>query len=225
MFKPLFLGTLACLSFAQAELFKEYFKDNVLKSEIEYKDGSRTETKEGIKEGMEKIYYNSGELAYVVKNVDGKREGALLWYDRKKNHLETIHYKAGKRDGLNKIFYEDGTLRSSVTYVNDMKEGEEREFYSTGKLASIVTYKHGKKEGKQIEYHENSKIKSTVTYKNNYKEGEKKYFDANGTLIKTINYKMDRPIDLMKEIQKKKPDATIEAFKVLDFTPKNRRPD
>jgi len=225
MQKAFFLSTLVMITFAQAELFKEYFKDGVVKSEIEYKKGTRTEIKEGIKEGLEKVYYNSGQIAYTVHNVDGKREGALDWYDREKNHLERIHYKAGKRDGLNQIFYTSGKLRSEVTYVNDLKEGEEREYYSTGQLASKVNYVHGKKEGEQIEYYEDGKIRSKVTYRNNYKEGEKKYFDKQGKVTKTELYKMDRPINVMKEIQKKRPDATIDAFKVLDFNPQNRRPD
>jgi len=224
MKKTIFLSAFLVTSFAKAEVFKEYFKDGVLKSEIAYKDGSRTDTKEGIKDGIEKIYYNSGELAYTVRNVNGKREGALEWYDRDKNYLETIHYKIGLRDGVNKIFYTNDRLRSVVTYKHDRKEGKEKEYYSTGKLASDVSYVNGKKEGIQTEYYETGTVKSRVTYKNNYKEGEKRFFDQNGTLVKTEIYKMDRPVNVMKKIQKKQPTVTIDDFKVLDFNPQNRRP-
>lgn len=225
MYKTLLLSSLITLTFAQAELFREYFKDGVVKSEIEYKKGTRSDIKEGIKDGMEKIYYNSGQIAYTVNNVNGKREGPLNWYDREKHHLEIIHYKEGKRDGVNKIYYTNGKLRSEVNYKDDKKEGEEKAYYSTGKLASIVHYINGRREGVKKDYFEDGKLRSTVTYKHGYKEGEMKYFDKNGTVIKSILYKMDRPVNIMKEIQKKQPDATIEAFKELDFNPQNKRPD
>ena len=44
-------------------------------------------------------------------------------------------------------------------------------------------------------------------------------------MIKTLTYKMDRPIDLMKKVQAKKPDATLEVLKGLDFNPNNRKID
>jgi len=76
MKKALFI-TVAMMLSAHAELFTEHFSNGVVKSQksqIEYKDGTRTDTKEGIKDGKEKIYYSTGELAYEVTNVNGKRE-------------------------------------------------------------------------------------------------------------------------------------------------------
>ena len=141
------LGTSAL----NAELFTEHFKDGVVKSQIEYVKGTRSDVKEGIKDGLEKVYYNSSELAFKVNNINGKRDGAMDWYDREGNHLEVIHFQKGKRHGINKIFYTDGTLRIEVNYINDNKEGPEKYYFSTGKLASEVTFVHGKKEGLQKE--------------------------------------------------------------------------
>jgi len=93
-----------------AELFTEHFKDGVVKTQIEYKEHTRTDTKEGVKHGLEKTYYNTGDIAFTVHNIDGKRDGTMDWYDREGNHLERINYKMGKRVGNNKIFYDDGTL-------------------------------------------------------------------------------------------------------------------
>jgi hypothetical protein len=60
-------------------------------------------------------------------------------------------------------------------------------------------------------------------YKNGYKEGEKRWYDKNGKVIRTELYKMDRPINVMKKVQAKKPDATIKALHGLDFNPNNRK--
>ena len=226
MHKTLLL-TLALLgtSTLHAELFTEHFKDGVVKSQIEYVKGTRTDVQEGIKDGLEKVYYNSGELAFKVNNIQGKRDGALDWYDREGNHLEIMHFQEGKRHGLNKIFYANGTLRIEVNYINDNKEGSEKYYFSTGKLASEVTFIHGKKEGLQKEYNNDGSLNNKVMYKHGYKEGEKHWYDANGKVTKTEMYKMDRPIHLMKKVQAKQPDVTIEALKGLDFNPNNRKVD
>ena len=226
MHKTLLL-TLALLgtSTLHAELFTEHFKDGVVKSQIEYVKGTRTDVQEGIKDGLEKVYYNSGELAFKVNNIQGKRDGALDWYDREGNHLEIMHFQDGKRHGLNKIFYANGTLRIEVNYINDNKEGSEKYYFSTGKLASEVTFIHGKKEGLQKEYNNDGSLNNKVMYKHGYKEGEKHWYDANGKVTKTEMYKMDRPIHLMKKVQAKQPDVTIEALKGLDFNPNNRKID
>ena len=208
-----------------AELFTEHFKDGVVKSQIEYKDNTRTDTQEGVKDGFEKVYYNSSELAFKVTNKDGKRNGAMNWYDREGNHLEVIHFQHGKRHGVNKIFYADGTLRIEVNYINDHKEGLEKYYFSTGKLASEVKFVTGKKEGFQKEYHEDATLDKDVIYINGYKEGEKRWYDKRGKVIRTETYKMDRPVNLMKKVQAKQPDPTIKALQGLDFNPNNRKVD
>ena len=206
-----------------AELFTEYFKNSVIKSEIQYKEGTRTDVTEGIKDGLEKVYYNTGQLAFKVNNIEGKRDGAMDWYDRKHHHLEVIYYQNGKRHGQNKVFYANGKLRIDVNYINDFKEGKEKFYFDSGKLASVVTYRRGKKEGIQKEYNENGSLNNDVTYKHGYKEGKKRWYNAQGKVIQTEFYKMGRPIHLMKKVQEKKPDATIEALKGLNFNPNNRK--
>lgn len=206
-----------------AELFTEHFENGVVKSQIEYKQHTRTDTAEGVKDGLEKIYYNSGELAFTVKNVEGNREGAMDWYDTEGNHLEVIHFQNGKRHGVNKTFYADGTLRIEVNYIDDNKEGPEKYYFSTGKLASEVNFKHGREEGLQKEYNEDGTLNNDVMYKHGYKEGEKRWYDKKGKVIQTETYKMDRPVHLMKKVQAKQPDATLEVLKGLDFNPNNRK--
>ncbi len=223
--KKILLITLTLLGTAtlHAELFTDHFENGVVKTQIEYLKGTRTETAEGVKDGLEKVYYNTGQLAFEVNNVKGLRDGPLNWYDREGNHLEVIHYQKGKRHGMNKIFYSDGTLRIEVNYINDNKVGPEKYYFSTGKLASEVIFKNGQKEGLQKEYNEDGTLNNDVMYKHGYKEGEKRWYDKEGKVIRTELYKMDRPINVMKKAQAKKPDATIEVLHGLDFNPNNRK--
>ena len=197
----LFMG-MVCLQPVNAEVIKEYFDDGVLKAEINFRDGTSSANKWGIKEGLEKIYYNTATLAYSVHYLDGLREGKMTWLDRAGHTLEELHYKKGKLEGINTIFYVNGKIKSQVKYVEDKKEGIKKEYFDTGVLALKVNYIHNKKEGIQEEYFEDGQLYSKVMYKNNYKEGLKEWYDKKGKTVRTEFYKMDRPINVMKEVQK-----------------------
>lgn len=216
---------MACTTILQAELITEYFENGVIKSHINYSDGTHTDTQEGVKEGVEKIYHSTGQLALEVHNTQGLRDGELHWYDQQGRHLEVMQYKKGKRHGLNQLFYENGTLRIEVNYVEDNKEGIEKFYFSTGELASEVHYIKGKKEGLQKEYNTDGTLNNDVMYVHGYKEGLKRWYDKHKKVIQTENYIMDRPIDTMKRVQTKKTDDNIDAFQGLDFNPNNKRVD
>jgi antitoxin component YwqK of YwqJK toxin-antitoxin module len=221
--KLLLLSILVCSALLHAELFTENFEDGAIKSQVEYIKGTRTATNAGIKHGFEKVYYNTGQLAFEVHNKEGKRDGALHWYDREGNHLEVMHFQKGKRHGINKIFFANGTLRIEVNYINDKKEGPEKFYFSTGELASEVTFINDKQEGLQKEYNLDGTLNNDVMYKNGFKEGEKRWYDKHGKIIKTELYKRDRPVNLMKKIRAKKAEQTIESLQGLNFNPNNRK--
>lgn len=221
--KILFIFIVTINSLFAVEKITEYFLDGVIKSTIEYQNGTHTNISMGIKEGLEKIYYNTGDLAYQVNNIDNKRDGKMSWYDREKNLLETIHFKEGKRHGKNSVYYANGKLRIELTYIDDKKEGKERFYFSTGELASIVNYINGKKEGIQKEYNQDGLLNNEVMYKNNYKEGERVWYDKKMNIIQKELYKMDRPINLMKKVQNKKSTKLIDALQGLNFNPNDRK--
>jgi antitoxin component YwqK of YwqJK toxin-antitoxin module len=210
----------------QAELVTEYFDWGTVKSQINYLDtNKKTKTGERIKEGEEKVYYETGELAYTVTNHNNLRDGKMTWYDKQGKVIEIMYYQMGKRHGQNILYYSNGNKRIETTYINDKKEGPYREYFDNGKLGLEVNYKNGYKEGIQKEYHENGKLASEVLYKKGYKEGIQKWYDKEGRLIRTQEFKMDRPVDVLKKLRSKKPDATNELLKGLDFDPNKRKID
>jgi len=205
----------------QAELVVTYFDRGQVKAETNYIDGTNTEIKAGIKQGIEKVYYQMGKLAYKVNYIENKRDGKLTWYDKQGVKLSDVHYKMGKLDGVEYSYYPNGAIKHEVTYVNDLKEGLQKEYFKNKKLALEVPYVHGKKNGLQKEYTPEGQLYSEVNYVNNYKEGYQKWYDKNGQVMKTIFYKMDRPINIMKKVQDDKSfDVTI---KGIDFSPQKPR--
>lgn len=220
--------TLSLLSIAllsaslHAEFVTSYFDKGGKKAETHYKDGTRSDTSEGIKHGIEKVYYQEGMLAYVVNYIDGKRDGKLTWYDKEGKLLAMMNYKMGKLEGEEKTYFSNGQIKHTVTYVNDQKEGLQKEYFSNGTLAMETPYVHNKKQGIQKEYNNDGKLYSQVKYVNNYKEGNQEWYDKDGKVIRTQYFKMDRPINLMKELKndyiKEKEEQDI-IIKGLNFSP------
>ena len=218
-YTSLLLASLLVSSIAQAELVKTYFKTGELKAATHYIDGTNTDIKKGIKNGIEKIYYIQGTLAYTVNYINGKRDGKLIWLDKKGRKLAQMNYKNGKLEGDEIAYFKNATVKHIVKYVNDMKEGLQKEYYDNGQLALVVPYVHNKKEGVQKEYTYDDKLYSEVLYKNNYKEGVQKWYDKDGNVLKTELFKMDRPVNVMKEIEEKKEEPNI-LINNIDFSPK-----
>jgi len=212
-----------CLSTSlSAELIKTYFDADGknIKAETNYALGTRTETREGVKEGLEKVYYEMGQVAYIVNYVDGKRDGIMTWYDKEGKVLSESSYKLGKLEGKDIAYYPSGVVKHTVTYIDDKKEGYQKEYFDNGVVALNVLYVAGKKEGKEIEYTYEGKLYSEVKYKNNYKEGMKKWYDAKGNVMRTEEFKNDRPVSIMKKLKA----GGVQQEKIIhniDFTPQN----
>lgn len=202
----------------QAELIKTNFSTGELQSETNYRDGTRSDMRKGIKEGVEKNYYQSGKIAFQVNYVDDKRDGVLQWYDKQGNLLSQTPYKMGKLVGLDVSYFANQQIKHTVMYVDDQKEGLEKEYFNNNQLALVVPFVHGKKEGLQKEYTYEGKLYTEVTYKNNYKEGLQTWYDANGNVAKTQLFEMDRPVEVMKKQEKDYEQSKI-VIEGLNFSP------
>ena len=208
-------------SIASAELVKSYFETGEIKAITNYLDGTNTEKKEGVKNGIEKVYYMEGMVANEVNYVNDKRDGALTWYDRDGKTLSTTNYEMGKLVGEEKVYHPNGKLKHIVNYVDDKQEGEQKEFFDNGQLASQVTYLLGKKTGVQKEYTYEGELYTQVPYKDNLREGDQNWYDEKGNIVNTIFYKSDRPLKLMKKVQETNNADVI--ITNIDFTPQNAR--
>ncbi len=207
-----------------AEVVTTKFPNGMLKSTRSYKDGTLNKIGKGVLNGPEKVYYINGKLAFETYYKDGKRDGVLRWYEESNGAIiKETHYKAGMQHGMEKRFFADGTLEHEVRFVDDKREGFQKDYYSTGQLAEVVKFVHGKREGVRKRFRDDGTLESEVFYRHNFKEGNEKFYDKAGKLIKKERNKLDRPIDVMKKVQTKKPDVTLETFKFLNFNPKDHK--
>lgn len=213
------LLSLVVVSLLNAQRVDEYFPNGALKSQIHYKDGTRSETSPGIKEGLERVYYLEGGLAYEVNYRNDKRDGVMRWWDKQGNLIKVLHYDNGKLEGWEINYYPSGKLKSKQLYRDDKREGVYKEYFDNGNLALEVPYKHGKKEGIQREYYYDGSLQSEVLYKNNYKEGIRRWYDKEGKVVKEERFVHDRPVDILKQLRQKSAPKVDERLKGLNFSP------
>ncbi|MDF1874359.1 toxin-antitoxin system YwqK family antitoxin [Sulfurimonas sp. SAG-AH-194-I05] len=217
-FKGALLVSLATASL-NAELVITNFDTGEVKKETNYIDGTNTDIKVGIKNGIEKVYYQMGRMAYQVNYIEDKRDGILEWFDKEGNKLSEIYYKLGKITGEEKSFYPNKQVKHTVTYVNDLKEGIQKEYFSTGTLAQEVNYTKGKKNGLQKEYTDDGNLYTKVNYINNYKEGLQKWYDKHSKVIRETLFKQDRPVEIMKQVQRTDQYNDVLSVTGIDFSP------
>ncbi len=111
-----------------------------------------------VKEGIEKGFYDSGELEYTVPYIKGKRDGLFKgFYQRGSLSLETP-YKNDMREGIQKQYYENGVLKWEIPLRKDKASGIEKGYYPSGKLYRTNTYKDGVMDGVSKVYFENGKL-------------------------------------------------------------------
>jgi hypothetical protein len=74
------------------------------------------EFKDGVRDGVWKIYHESGRLEIKGNFKDGKEEGLFEVYHQNGQLKEKGNFKDGEKDGLWELFNRDGTLERTDTY-------------------------------------------------------------------------------------------------------------
>ena len=115
--------------------------------------------KDGVKNGVWRIFYNNGQLSSEVFWVNGKKHGT--W----------------------KEFFPDGTKRLETKYVNDRLDGDYKLYNLNGQVIKQGKYVNGKRDGIWVIFDDRGQ-KKKVEYIN---DGwvEKEEFYKNGVLEKT----------------------------------------
>ena len=71
---------------------------------------------------VRKTYYESGELRYTEKFIDGLRQGEAKFYCESGELESTLNYVDGVVQGEKKIYYESGELQYTSNYVDGVKQ-------------------------------------------------------------------------------------------------------
>ncbi len=92
------------------------------------------------------------------------------------------------QDGLIKSYYGDGTVKTEITFSNNIRQGLAKFYYSNGNIKQQLNYSNGAVDGVVKEYYENGKLKELYTIENGRREGATSIYDTNGNYVKDINY-------------------------------------
>ena len=205
-------------------LWKSYYSDGGVKSEITYQHGE--------KYGKAVIYFENGNVAEEgVWLIDKWVNKYKAYYQNGKLSYAWNYNEYGTRSGYQKYYYENGKVKIEGEWEDGKEKGIIREYYPDGSLRSEKIFRSGKtgkdsitvyeiKENPDIEKSEtaeNTEIKDTVSthYKepdslgifegnghhifyNKYKKKEKEGVFENGYLIDGKQYFYDEKGNLIK---------------------------
>jgi len=99
---------------------------------------------DGLKNGLGKRYYNTGELLEESSWKNGKLDGIYRTYFKDGNLYLESHYSDGRRNGTFKTAYTNGSLELDAFYTDDFKNGDWKYYDESGKLLYILKYDSGK---------------------------------------------------------------------------------
>lgn len=137
------------------------------KSEIIVRNASKdtleiSKLKNGKKHGLQKLFYNNGEIKAKVHFKNGLPNGKSEFFTQPNTILiRTENYKALPKEnrsvlhGLVQTFQYDGKLVEKIRYKNGKKDGKYQTFHSNGNLNIEGSYKEDLEFGKKLTYHNN----------------------------------------------------------------------
>ncbi len=178
-----------------AQSIKSYYANNTIQSDTNYKDGTHTNTTNGIKDGIQTFYHQNGQIASVTPYVDGKKEGRHKRFDSEGRLIEIRDYHNGLLDGL--VMQRNPVLdfpTHKAMYKEGVRHSKEHFFFPDGNLRKISYYINGIKEASEIKYYPNGKMKSMINYFHGIIDGPARYFDTNGDEVLKVEYKMGKKI-------------------------------
>ena len=215
------------LNFELDSVWKFYNEDGKLLVEINYKNGKKNGIKttwldketvkenfrNEIKEGYTRYYFTNGKIKQEIPFTKGLEQGYGKEYDSDGTIITLTEYKRGfivdrlrinRKDGNGKkqgrwcIFYEQGSLKSEITYKDDLKNGYLKEYAENGDLLKISKYvddilqpeaEEIQKLETQNEYYPDGKVKISAMFRNGVPEGIKREYKSDGTIEKAYLYK------------------------------------
>lgn len=98
--------------------------------------------KNGNRHGAWKLYID-GVLWCEKQMKDGVEDGLTKIYDKNGKIIKEIPYKDGKVHGVYRQYDEGGTWRTEIPFRNGEMHGKRRD-YKDGRLYKTILYSHGK---------------------------------------------------------------------------------
>jgi antitoxin component YwqK of YwqJK toxin-antitoxin module len=190
-----------------AGLFKRYYEDGTLQSELTYND------KTGNAAAV--FFYPEGTRAAEGIYVAHKKEGLWKFYSEMKPSYLICeeYYHNDLRHGASRKFYPDSTLAEIVTWDSGGRTGEWLQYYPDGTISLRAEYLEGKLNGPFSFYHPNGKPQYEGKYKDDFRYGDWMVFNEDGSLKQILEYRDGKLVN---------PDQAEKETKFLDDLEKNK---
>ena len=177
--------------------WKEFYSDNKIKREINYKNN--------ILDGLYKEYDENGEITLLLRYRDGKiieddsidtedidikneydKDGNLAYSGAFRNTKPIGIHRRYDINGnvINSYIYNDNGIKISEGIVDKegYKIGQWKNYYNTGELKSTGKYQNNVQEGKWTFYFRNGKIEQEGEFRNGLISGKWVWYHENGTI-------------------------------------------
>ena len=117
--------------------WKQYFKNGKTEYELHFLHG--------IREGMKKQWYESGNIRYeVLYDNDSKKGWETYYYDEEgKKSMETYYIDTFTIDGIQTRWYRSGQVEMETPYTNNKINGIQKYYTSKGCISMTRTYDNG----------------------------------------------------------------------------------
>jgi hypothetical protein len=105
---------------------KQYMSRQVLIKEVTFKNG--------VREGLMKSFYQTGELRQTFMYRNGLREDSAKWYFQQGQLFRSTPYKRDTIDGIQKQYFRNGRLKAKIGYIKGLRTPYLEEFTMDGRL-------------------------------------------------------------------------------------------
>jgi hypothetical protein len=105
---------------------KQYMSGKNLIKEVTFKNG--------VREGLMKSFYQTGEVRQTFMYRNGSREDSAMWYYQEGQPFRATPYKRDTIDGIQKQYYRTGRLKAKLGYSKGLRTTFLQEFTPEGKL-------------------------------------------------------------------------------------------
>jgi hypothetical protein len=107
---------------------KKYMSGKYLVKEVTFKNG--------VKEGLMKSFYMTGEVRHTFLYKNGLREDSSIWFYQEGQKFRVTPFKKDTVDGIQKQYYRTGQLKAKLGYSRGLRTTFIQEFTPEGKLVS-----------------------------------------------------------------------------------------
>jgi len=145
--------------------------------------------RKGVLEGIQQIYDSKG--SYIQVEYDqGKPSNQIRYFSKKGKLIAESTIKNKKLDGLCLIYYpnQSQSLKTVLTFKNDVLNGIVKTFYENGSLQAEYHCKDNQLDGEASKFNVSGNLVAIESYKNGILNGESRYFQDNRILTEIISF-------------------------------------